>query len=123
MTAGEWLRIDQAAHEIRIARVFGRPSVQNPPASLTISLEGKESSNTYYGVHRPGLTGSISSKAHWNADRLVILTIHTIYDAEKKTSTKKEITETLSFDGARLAIERSVSPMAGKPRKEVWIKR
>jgi len=125
VTAGALIRIEQSANAIRIRRTYGRESIKNPPVVLTISLDGKASSNPYHGVHRPGLTGAISSTARWDSARLVIVTIHTLTDAKTKKSTQTEISETLYFDGPRLVIERVFSPRSeiNPARKELWFKR
>ena len=124
LIAGSVIRIEQTADAIRIRRTYGRESLQNPPVILTVSLDDRESPNAYHGVHRPGISATISSKARWDGNRLVLVTIQTMTDADKKTSTKRETTETLSLDAGRLIVERAVSPDPDKSqgRKEIWFK-
>lgn len=119
VVGGSVIKIEQTADVIRIRRTYGRESIKNPPVILTIRLDGSQSENPYYAVHRPGLSGAITSRATWAGNRLVIVTTRTMTDSVKKTVTKTDTRETFSLDGRRLTVERVVTPNGGG--KDVWL--
>lgn len=124
VTGGTILQIEQNVAVIRIKRTYGRESIKNPGVILTITLDGAESPNPYRMVHPEGLSGTITSRAKWNGNRLIIVTTRTMTDTVKKTSYKTESTETFSFDGAQLVVDRVVvSPWDKKVSKDIWTKR
>ena len=124
VTGGTILQIEQNVAVIRIKRTYGRESLKNPGVILTITLDGVESPNPYRMVHPGGISGKITSRAKWNGNRLIIVTTRTMTDTVKKTSYKTESTETLSFDGSQLVVDRVVvSPREKKVSKDIWTRR
>jgi hypothetical protein len=111
---GSTITITQDAERLTVEYMFFTRGDMQPPLKFVYALDGSETKNSVMMGH--GIQVQ-SSRAKWDADRLVITTTHTFTDPDTGKPMTTDVTQTLSLDSPASLVVATTRPgvLGGAP--------